>query len=171
MKRLIFIGGAMGVGKTATARALQNRLQPAAMLDGDWCWDIRPFTVNDGTKEMVQQNITFLLRQFLHSPACDTVIFSWVMDHREIAEELLRRIGPETLRETEVHWFSLTCSPETLERHIRGDIEKGLRKESDIERSIARLPLYDKLPSVLIPVDGITAEEAADAIIQRMNAE
>ena len=70
-----------------------------------------------------------------------------------------------------MHWFSLTCSPETLERHIRGDIEKGLRKESDIERSIARLPLYDKLPSVLIPVDGITAEEAADAIIQRMNAE
>ena len=50
MKRLIFIGGAMGVGKTATARALQNRLQPAAMLDGDWCWDIQPFTVNDGTK-------------------------------------------------------------------------------------------------------------------------
>src|SRR5699024_8721327 len=99
MKRLIFIGGAMGVGKTATARALQNRLQPAAMLDGDWCWDIRPFTVNDGTKEMVQQNITFLLRQFLHSPACETVIFSWVMDHREIAEELLRRIGAETLRE------------------------------------------------------------------------
>ena len=64
MKRLIFIGGAMGVGKTATARALQNRLQPAAMLDGDWSWDIRPFTVNDGTKETVQQNITFLLRQF-----------------------------------------------------------------------------------------------------------
>ena len=64
MKRLIFIGGAMGVGKTATARALQNRFQPAAMLDGDWCWDIQPFTVNDGTTEMVQQNITFLLRQF-----------------------------------------------------------------------------------------------------------
>ena len=170
MKRLILIGGAMGVGKTATARALQTRLQPAAMLDGDWCWDIKPFTVDDGTKEMVQQNISFLLRQFLASPACETVIFSWVMDHREIAEELLRRVGKEALCGVEVRWFSLTCSPETLERHIRQDIKKGLRRENDIERSIARLPLYTQLPSENIPVDGISAEEAAEEILRRLNA-
>ena len=165
MKRLILISGTMGSGKTTVTRALQKILQPAAMLDGDWCWDIKPFTVNEETKEMVQENIAFLLRQFLHSSACENVLFCWVMDHKEIAEELLQRIGSETLSGVELWQFSLLCTPETLETHIRQDIERGLRTEGDIARSIARLPLYDALPTVKIPVDNITPEESAEKIV------
>ena len=163
-KRLVFISGAMGAGKTAVTRALQNILQPAAMLDGDWCWDIKPFTVNDETKEMVLGNIAFLLRRFLESPACENVLFCWVMDHKEIADELFRRIGPEALQRAETWQFTVTCTPETLEAHIRGDIRKGLRAESDIPRSLARLPLYAALPTIQVPADGRTAEEVAAAL-------
>lgn len=42
MKNLIFINGAMGVGKTATSRELQKLLPNCVFLDGDWCWDMSP---------------------------------------------------------------------------------------------------------------------------------
>lgn len=43
MKRLILIGGTMGVGKTAVCRELQKLLPGNVFLDGDWCWDAVPF--------------------------------------------------------------------------------------------------------------------------------
>ena len=55
MKKLIFLRGAMGVGKTTVARALQKLLPQAAFLDGDWVWDIAPFTVTEETCEMALQ--------------------------------------------------------------------------------------------------------------------
>ena len=66
MKHLVFIGGAMGVGKTAVSLALKKILPNAVFLDGDWCWDADPFVVTDETKTMVEKDITFLLNSFLH---------------------------------------------------------------------------------------------------------
>ena len=57
MKRLYLIGGPMGVGKTAACRELQSRLERSAFLDGDWCWDMRPFQGTAATKRMVMDNI------------------------------------------------------------------------------------------------------------------
>ena len=65
MKRLVIVGGTMGVGKTTTCKALKRRLAPCAFLDGDWCWDMEPFQVTWETKALVQENITFMLGLFL----------------------------------------------------------------------------------------------------------
>ena len=43
MKRLWLIGGPMGVGKSRAGRLLRDRLPRSVYLDGDWCWDARPF--------------------------------------------------------------------------------------------------------------------------------
>ena len=40
MKKLIMIGGTMGVGKTTVSHLLKKELNHSVMLDGDWCWDI-----------------------------------------------------------------------------------------------------------------------------------
>ena len=45
-KHLYLIGGTMGVGKTTTCRILKEKLDRSVFLDGDWCWDMHPFTVN-----------------------------------------------------------------------------------------------------------------------------
>ncbi len=65
MKRLLLIGGTMGVGKTAASQELKRLLPRAVFLDGDWCWDADPFVVTDETKAMVLDNIAYLFKQFL----------------------------------------------------------------------------------------------------------
>jgi shikimate kinase len=46
MKRLIFISGTMGIGKTTISKLLLKELKNSVFLDGDWCWNINPFNVN-----------------------------------------------------------------------------------------------------------------------------
>ena len=95
MKRLYLIGGPMGVGKTTVCQELKRLTAPSVFLDGDWCWDMEPFQVTAETKAMVQENIAFLLGQFLRCSAYETVIFCWVMHQREIIQELLARLPLE----------------------------------------------------------------------------
>lgn len=66
MKQVYLIGGTMGVGKTTTCRLLKEKLENSVFLDGDWCWDMHPFIVNEETRKMVMENIVFLLNQFIH---------------------------------------------------------------------------------------------------------
>ena len=95
MKRLYLIGGPMGVGKTTVCQELKRLTAPSVFLDGDWCWDMEPFQVTAETKAMVQENIAFLLGQFLRCSAYETVIFCWVMHQREIIQELLASLPLE----------------------------------------------------------------------------
>lgn len=79
MKKLILIGGTMGVGKSTVSQILKRILPDSVFLDGDWCWDSSPFQVTDETKKMVMDNICFLLNGFLSCSAYQNVIFCWVM--------------------------------------------------------------------------------------------
>ena len=65
MERLIVVRGPMGAGKTTLCQVLLPYLQPAFWLDGDWCWKMEPFTADEAMREMVMENISFLLGQFL----------------------------------------------------------------------------------------------------------
>ena len=65
MKKVIFISGTMGSGKSTVSRLCSEQLTRSVWLDGDWCWMMHPFQVNDQTKAMVLNNITYLLNQFL----------------------------------------------------------------------------------------------------------
>ena len=168
MKRLIFVNGTMGAGKTATCRELKKLLPPCAFLDGDWCWDMEPFQVTEETKAMVQENIAFLLGQFLRCSAYETVIFCWVMHQEAIIQELLSRL--ET-RGVQVRVFTLLPSPAALEAHIQKDVAAGLRVPEDYQRSLERLPLYQAMDTEKILTDGLTPAQAARAIAKKLEEE
>ncbi len=89
MKTLIVLNGPMGVGKTTVGKELCRRLTPSIFLDGDWCWDLHPFSVTDATKALVMDNIRALLRRDLDCPEVDYVVFVWVLQQEETAAALL----------------------------------------------------------------------------------
>ena len=60
----IVLTGSSGCGKTTVCRELLKALPQCAFLDGDWCWMMDPFIVNEETKKMVQDNIIHLLRSY-----------------------------------------------------------------------------------------------------------
>lgn len=68
MKRLILLSGPPGVGKSAVGKRLKMKLERSVFLDGDWCWDLHPFVVNEETKRLARANIRALLGNFLKSP-------------------------------------------------------------------------------------------------------
>lgn len=159
MKKLIIINGTMGVGKSTTCKELLKKLTPGVWLDGDWCWDMNPFVVNDENKAMVMGNITYQLRAFLNNSGYEYVIFCWVIHEQAILDEILEKLSG---CEYELHAISLVCSPEALAKRMTKDIDKGVRPaDTVIERSVERLELYDKLSTVKLDVSGTTAEEAA----------
>ena len=98
MKTLYLIGGTMGVGKTTLCRELNTRLANSVFLDGDWCWYMDPFTVNDETKTMVMDNICYLLNNFLKCSTIENVVFCWVMHEQGILDDLLSRLNLKDCR-------------------------------------------------------------------------
>ena len=93
MKTLVLLGGPMGVGKTATAQQLQKLLAPCVWLEGDWCWRMEPFDPSPANRELVLENIGFLLRNFLQSHSWGTVLFSWVLHEQGIFDRLRRELA------------------------------------------------------------------------------
>lgn len=162
-KDLICIAGTMGVGKTTTCRALQGMLPGCVFLDGDWCWDARPFLVNEETQALVIRNIAFLLRGFVDCTAYKTVLFCWVLHERDILEQILRAMGPGGYR---LHVLSLICAPEALEKRLGADVQAGLRAPEVLPRSLERLPAYAALGWPLLDTTELSPREAAKLIYQ-----
>ena len=163
MKHLYIIGGTMGVGKTTVCRILKEKLEGSVFLDGDWCWDMHPFQVTEETKRMVQENIVFVLNNFLSCTAYDHVIFCWVLHQQNIIDDLLARLRTDNC---EVHLISLVCTPGELARRIQKDVEAGIRGEDAARRSLSRLALYDSLSTLKLDVTELTPEETAGQILR-----
>lgn len=163
MKKLIFINGTMGVGKTSTCKELLGLLQPSVFLDGDWCWDMNPFRVTDETKHMVESNICFLLNSFLSCSEYENVIFCWVMHQESIINSLLERLN---LTNVDVYKLTLSVSKEALTQRLNKAIENGERTSDVLQRSLNRLPLYQEMHTTHIDVSNISPIQAAKKIIE-----
>lgn len=163
MKRLYLIGGTMGVGKTAASQELKRLLPKAVFLDGDWCWDMDPFVVNEETKAMVMDNICGCLSRFMKCSALENIIFCWVMHQQSIIDEILSRLDLSGWAVTAV---SLVCSEEALAQRLQKDIDAGIRAPDILDRSLARLPLYERLNTVSIDTTARSAKETAEEISQ-----
>ena len=163
MKNIYLIGGTMGVGKTTTCQIIKNKLNNSVFLDGDWCWDMHPFQVTEETKQMVLENIRFLLNKFIKCSAYENIVFCWVMHEQTIIDYIVSRLDTANCK---VHLISLVCSEQALQARLRKDVDAGIRTEDVISRSIERIPLYDKLNTYKVDVSKITPEQAADFIIR-----
>lgn len=163
MKHLYFIGGTMGVGKTTTCQVLKGKLERSVMLDGDWCWDMHPFVVSEETKQMVMDNICYLLNNFIRCSTIEHIVFCWVLHEQAIMDDILSRVDTSTCQ---VHFISLTCDEQALTERLQQDIHLGYRLPDVLQRSLERLPLYAQLRTYKVDVSSTTPEQAAEVIIQ-----
>ena len=161
-KNLYFVSGTMGVGKTAVCQCLKKRLQNSVFLDGDWCWDASPLQVTEETKEMVIDNICYLLNHFIHCTAYNNVIFCWVMHEQNIIDSILKRLDTS---KCVIKNLSLIVDEENLRKRLAMDITNGIRDPDVLERSVARISLYKKLDTVKVDTSGKSVEEIADEIL------
>ena len=161
MKTVYLIGGTMGVGKTTVCQCLKRKLENSVFLDGDWCWDSYPFQVTEETKRMVIENICFLLNQFIHCSAYSDIIFGWVMHEQSIIDTIISCLDTADCRIIAV---SLICSEQELVERLRKDVTAGIRTPDVIERSVQRIPLYQKLNTIKVNTSGKNAADVAQEI-------
>lgn len=153
----------MGVGKTTTSQILKQNLANSVFLDGDWCWDSHPFQVTAETKKMVMNNIVYMLNSFIHCSAYHHIIFCWVMHEQAIIDEICCRLD---LDDVELISISLVCSETALRQRLQLDVDQGKRQQDVIERSVARVKMYQPLDTIKIDVSVKSPEDAAKEIMQ-----
>ncbi|WP_041606520.1 AAA family ATPase [Halothermothrix orenii] len=159
MKKLIIINGTMGVGKTTICQRLYKSLNYSVWLDGDWCWMMNPFCATEENKRMVEDNITYLLNNFLANSSLKYIIFNWVIHHEDIFNLILDKLQKH---QYELYKISLICSERELKRRM---LEDG-RDEETIKVSLARLKLYEKMDTIKIDTTNNTVEESVNEIIK-----
>ena len=120
MKKLILLSGSPCVGKTTVGQYLFEQYNNSAYLDGDWCWCVNPFSVEDKRLRNGDKSMSFVLSNYLNSEFDYVFFTSVVLTDSEIRRNILKEIMAE---DYEILGFTLTCSEKTLaKRHDeRGD--------------------------------------------------
>lgn len=162
VKNLYFIGGPMGVGKTAVCELLNKKLPNCVWLDGDWCWKMDPFKITDETKTMVIDNICHLLQNFINCSQFENIVFCWVLHQQTIIDNMLSKLDTKHCK---IFCISLLASKSELQKRLIKDIEKGQRSMDIIQKSMERLPSYDSLNTIKINTDCKKIEQIAQSII------
>ena len=112
-------------------------------------------------KAMVEDNICHLLNNFLHCSAYENVIFCWVMHQQAIIDAIVEKLDT---RECEVKCISLIVDEKSLRERLERDVERGIRMEDVIERSIARIPLYQAMDTIKIDTSGKNVQMIVEEI-------
>ena len=112
---------------------------------------------------MVTNNICYLLNSFLKCSAYENIIFCWVMHEQGIICSILDKLDTQNC---EVKCISLAADEKTLRARLAMDVERGIRSEDVIERSIARIPMYQALNTLKIDTNAKTVAMIANEIKQ-----
>lgn len=161
-KKFIVINGVMGVGKTTVSKKLYKELENSFWLDGDNCWTMNPFIVNEENKDMVLNNISFILNNFLSNSSSKSVVFNWVIQSDDIMNEVLSRINTENV---DVYKITLMCTKEELIRRIESDVRLGLRDNKNVERSLERYDMYKDMDTIKVDTTGKNIEKIVEEIL------
>jgi cytidylate kinase len=161
MKKMIIINGTMGIGKTTTCTKLNQSLHKSVFLDADWCWLMNPFVVTDETKEMVMNNISFLLNSYLNCSEIEHVVFCWVLHQEWIIKDLIKRLDRT---DYELHVVTLMCSEKELRERLLKDVNLNVRDEEIINRSLDKLKLYESMDTQKIDVSHMSVDQVVASV-------
>lgn len=160
-KDLVFVRGAMGVGKSTVARRVADSLPRSAFLDGDWCWQLNPFEPTEEDREMVLRNIGYLLDSFMRNSRIDTVVLCWVAHEQWIVDAV---VGALTVPHR-VHAFSLTASATALVERLDADVTAGLRRPEGLTAALERRAQFEHGDAHVIDTTDRSADDVAHRVL------
>lgn len=165
MKNLILITGTIGVGKSTVSHMLSSLIEPAAYIDGEWCWSIQPQRPDQETQ---LANIAGLLTNYLRSDLVENIILDWTVYDEALIAALMDKLSGERFT---LHKFTLICSEATLRSRLVYDITAGRRDASVVAESVAKMPLFEQMTTDKIEL-GVTGDmEAARQIADKVLAQ
>jgi len=126
-QKLIIITGTPSIGKTVTADCLFNMLTNSAHLDGDWLWNVNPFSLNDPRLRNGDKSMSFALTTYLKSKFDYVIFSSCILVEKDIRDNIIADIDYEDYT---ILGFHLDCSDETLSNRHYG---QGCTNEPSFE--------------------------------------
>ena len=114
---------------------------------------------------MVEDNIKYLLNNFLRCSEYENIVFCWVMHKQHIIEGIL--FGLDT-QDAILYKFSLICSEQVLKERLTIGVEIGLRTEEVISESVLRQKNYESMDTIKVDVSNINPKQAAQQIMNFM---
>lgn len=154
MKKLIFIHGPNGVGKSTLCKALNKTILNSAWLESEWCRMTNPFTFTEEIISLVERNITFMLRSYLECSSLEYIIFNYGFHgpRQQIYDNVINN-----LRDLEYTFIPITITCST-EENIWRMIQDG-RDNERINRALSSRSLYYNLNYPRIDTTNMTVEE------------
>lgn len=162
-KKLIFICGPNGVGKSTTGRELINYIDNSAFVDSDLCALRNPFIITEGI-DIGRQFMQFMLTKYLESSLYESVIWSFGFHgHRKVNFiEIMAEIRKLNI-EFDFIPIILTCD---LEENIRR-MKRDNRDEPRIDRAIKNTRIiYNNYPFACINTTKLSLKEVVYEIIK-----
>ena len=163
MKQLIVIIGPNAVGKSTAAKCMVEKIPQTAYVDSDWCRCMNPFLLTDITKEIVKENIYYLLHNYLTCVEIETVIFtySWHGGRKEIYDRVIEQFRNDGIEFVE-NIIILKCSEE---ENVRRALEDK-RDEERVERGKKTFSFYDDFDYPCIDTTEMSVTEVVESILR-----
>ncbi len=175
-KKLIYISGTTGVGKTTTAKKLVNELNSSVMLDGDWCFEQgSDWHFDKETMERTIDSICYVLNNHLHNPNFDNIIFSWILHQDNVINQIINYLE-ENGNQFEFYNITLTCNPKVIYSRLVNRIKKTSEEisydnyckdciEEIFNEAIKKIPDFSSLDTYKIDVSDMDLESVVDEIL------
>jgi len=162
MKRLLFLCGPNGIGKTTICNAILSQLSRSAYVDSDACRMMNPFVLDDETIPTIAKNIADLIENYAACSAVETILFSYGFHgrRREVFAQVMKRV--EAL---DLHFvpFLLCCDEDENLRRMRQDGRSEQRIRTALEQSRRA---FDGVGYPTLDITHLTADETAARIIR-----
>lgn len=156
-KKLIFVCGPNGVGKSSTCRELVDYIDDSAYVDSDWCTLRNPFMLNEETVDISRQFMQFMLIKYLECSIYNNII--WTYGFHGHRKDSFEKIMIE-LRRLKVDFdfipIILTCN---INENIKR-MKQDNRDDARIERAIGNTrKIYSDYTFSTIDTTNMTIEE------------
>jgi len=162
MKKLIFICGANGIGKTTICKQLLCKIEGSAYVDSDTLRMINPNVLDDRTIPAVSANISCIIKNYFMCPAVENVFFSYGFHGRRKEVFSIVMSSLENM-EYEFCPVLLECGESENIRRMKcdGRDEERICRGVDISRKA-----FDGVDYPMLDITNLSVDEAVCEIIR-----